>query len=229
MLREQLGDADLTVLAAASESVDDVAPSALAMRLQTELADAQQQLARLDVQRQRLATDTTIEAQQQALANQEATVITDLQTYFTNRLASAWVNRVFNLAIGDRLPQLLSSASALLARLTQGNYTQISQTKTLIKVTRQDGVMFTVTQLSKGTAEQVYVAMRLAFVKLVAPTLALPIMIDDAFVDFDTPRQETMLQVLAEMATDEQQILYFTARRTTGHHILDLNELKGDK
>ena len=89
--------------------------------------------------------------------------------------------------------------------------------------------MFTVTQLSKGTAEQVYVAMRLAFVKLVAPTLALPIMIDDAFVDFDTPRQETMLQVLAEMATDEQQILYFTARRTTGHHILDLNELKGDK
>lgn len=229
LLREQLGDADLTVLAAASESVDDVAPSALAMRLQTELADAQQQLARLDVQRQRLATDTTIEAQQQALANQEATVITDLQTYFTNRLASAWVNRVFNLAIGDRLPQLLSSASALLARLTQGNYTQISQTKTLIKVTRQDGVMFTVTQLSKGTAEQVYVAMRLAFVKLVAPTLALPIMIDDAFVDFDTPRQETMLQVLAEMATDEQQILYFTARRTTGHHILDLNELKGDK
>ncbi|MBJ7662978.1 ATP-binding protein [Weissella confusa] len=227
LLRGQLGDADLNALATASETVDDTDPSAVALRLQEEVNDVQQTLARLEAQQQRLMTDTSIETQQQQIADQTAAITADLKAYFVNRLANEWVAKALDAAIGDRFPQLIHYAGDLLQRLTQGNYTQISQTKTLIKVTRHDGAVFNVSQLSKGAAEQVYVALRLAFVQAVKESIQLPLLIDDAFVDFDRERRQAMIDMLQEMAGNHQQVLYFTAHQVAADNVLDLNELKG--
>ena len=227
LLRGQLGDADLNALATASETVDDTDPSAVALRLQEEVNDVQQTLARLEAQQQRLMTDTSIETQQQQIADKTAAITADLKAYFVNRLANEWVAKTLDAAIGDRFPQLIHYAGDLLQRLTQGNYTQISQTKTLIKVTRHDGAVFNVSQLSKGAAEQVYVALRLAFVQAVKESIQLPLLIDDAFVDFDRERRQAMIDMLQEMAGNHQQVLYFTAHQVAADNVLDLNELKG--
>ena len=65
-------------------------------------------------------------------------------------------------------------------------------------------------------------ALRLAFVKSVAAALQLPLLIDDAFVDFDNQRRQTMLTVLTNLASFEQQIFYFTAQETPGEQVLEL-------
>ena len=65
-------------------------------------------------------------------------------------------------------------------------------------------------------------ALRLAFVKSVAAALQLPLLIDDAFVDFDNQRRQTMLTVLTNLASSEQQIFYFTAQETPGEQVLEL-------
>ncbi|MBC6499760.1 hypothetical protein H7R52_17700 [Weissella confusa] len=75
----------------------------------------------------------------QEMAGNQAAITADLKAYFVNRLANEWVAKTLDAAIGDRFPQLIHYAGDLLQRLTQGNYTQISQTKTLIKVTRHLG------------------------------------------------------------------------------------------
>ena len=66
--------------------------------------DVQQTLARLEAQQQRLMTDTSIETQQQQIADQTAAITADLKAYFVNRLANEWVAKALDAAIGDRFP-----------------------------------------------------------------------------------------------------------------------------
>lgn len=227
MLEEQLKGADLHELAAQSAIATDDKPAmtdqqTILQRIQDEKNQLNQKLAEINVQLQNLQTDNTIEHQQQVVANQVAVVNQQLTQYFVDRLGSEWIKQALNAAIADRLPNLLAQAGTFLRQLTDNHYQTIQQTKTLLKVVRNDGKILGVNQLSKGTAEQLYVALRLAFVKNVTATLQLPLLIDDAFVDFDEQRRQTMLTLLADLASSEQQIFYFTAQKTQGKHVLTL-------
>lgn len=227
MLQEQLKGADLHELAAQAAIATDDKPSmtdqqTILQRIQDEKNQLNQKLAEINVQLQNLQTDNTIEHQQQVVANQVAVVNQQLTQYFVDRLGSEWIKQALNAAIADRLPNLLAQAGTFLRQLTDNHYQTIQQTKTLLKVVRNDGKILGVNQLSKGTAEQLYVALRLAFVKNVTATLQLPLLIDDAFVDFDEQRRQTMLTLLADLASSEQQIFYFTAQKTQGKHVLTL-------
>lgn len=227
MLEEQLKGADLHELAAQAAIATDDKPAmtdqqTILQRIQDEKNQLNQKLAEINVQLQNLQTDNTIEHQQQVVANQVAVVNQQLTQYFVDRLGSEWIKQALNAAIADRLPNLLAQAGTFLRLLTDNHYQTIQQTKTLLKVVRNDGKILGVNQLSKGTAEQLYVALRLAFVKNVTATLQLPLLIDDAFVDFDEQRRQTMLTLLADLASSEQQIFYFTAQKTQGKHVLTL-------
>ena len=219
ILEEQLQGADLHELAAQDAIKDQTQSTSnnqeILQRIQREKAQVNQQLAEINVQLQNLQTDTSIENQQQMVANQVTMVNQQLKQYFVDRLGSEWIRQALNAAIIDRLPNLLQQASSLFARLTDNHYQSVQQTKTLLKVVRDDRKILGVNQLSKGTASQLYVALRLAFVMNVADTLQLPLLIDDAFVDFDEQRRETMRKVLNELAADKQQIFYFTARKSS--------------
>lgn len=227
VLEEQLKDADLHELAAQAVAKPDDQPEAdeqqhILKRIQDEKNQLNQKLAEINVQLQNLQTDNTIEHQQQVVANQVAVVNQQLTQYFVDRLGSEWIRQALNAAIADRLPNLLTQAGVILSQLTDNHYQTIQQTKTLLKVVRDDGKILGVNQLSKGTAEQLYVALRLAFVKSVAAALQLPLLIDDAFVDFDNQRRQTMLTVLTNLASSDQQIFYFTAQETPGEQVLEL-------
>ena len=54
--------------------------------------------------------------------------------------------------------------------------------------------------------------MKLAFVEQVADKIALPILIDDAFVNFDAQRTNYVVKLLEELA-QKTQVLIFTARQ----------------
>lgn len=226
MLEEQLQGADLHELAAQDAIKDQTQSTSdnqeMLQRIQREKAQVNQQLAEINVQLQNLQTDNSIESQQQMVANQVTMVNQQLKQYFVDRLGSEWIRQALNAAIIDRLPNLLKQASSLFARLTNSHYQSVQQTKTLLKVVRDDRKVLGVNQLSKGTASQLYVALRLAFVMNVAETLQLPLLIDDAFVDFDDQRRDTMMKVLAELSADNQQIFYFTGRQSSDDNAIAL-------
>jgi hypothetical protein len=64
--------------------------------------------------------------------------------------------------------------------------------------------------LSEGTLDQVYMAARLALVRLLTQERRPPLVLDDPFVTFDDERAVRALRVLRELSA-EHQVIYLTA------------------
>ena len=78
-----------------------------------------------------------------------------------------------------------------------------------IQVERADGVRLSPQLLSRGTAEQLYLAMRLALVREYANHVdPLPVVFDDIFVNFDPGRSRTTFKAIRDMCTTHQVLLF---------------------
>ncbi|MBP1989212.1 AAA family ATPase [Paenibacillus eucommiae] len=111
----------------------------------------------------------------------------------------------------DRQPGVLIRASAYFEQMTQGKYKQIKAPfgeQRLVAI-REDGQTLDTGSLSRGTSEQLYLAMRLALAEEYAGKAVLPLVMDDILVNFDERRMESCLLVLSELSK-KHQILLFT-------------------
>ena len=117
----------------------------------------------------------------------------------------------------EKRPQILADAEEIFGRLTAGRYTRIIANvgDGSFKAVQRDGVAKTPKELSSGTREQLYLALRLAHIRKYCENAeSLPLLTDDALVNFDDARSEEALRVLAEFAEDRQVIL-LTCREST--------------
>jgi hypothetical protein len=111
---------------------------------------------------------------------------------------------------------VLRDASHWLARLTDGRHTAITTTidEARLEVHDRDGSVWKPERLSRGTREQVFLALRLALVRdLQRHGVPLPLVMDDALVNFDDERARAAARVLVEFVSDhpgERQMLVFT-------------------
>ena len=70
-------------------------------------------------------------------------------------------------------------------------------------------------ELSRGTAEQLYLCVRLGLVAELSRTrVPLPVVMDDVLVNFDDERAAAMARVLAGFAA-HHQLFFFTCNRRT--------------
>ncbi len=158
-----------------------------------------------------LANSDKYFAEKQKLTDLETSLSENVKEYLANLLTSNWIARGLDLASNERFPKMLEDAKKYFNLLTGGRYVDIQLDKKL-KVKREDGKKFDVEYLSRGTSEQLYFALKLAFVEQVADKIALPILIDDAFVNFDAQRTNYIVKLLEELA-QKTQVLIFTARQ----------------
>ncbi|MBM6613413.1 AAA family ATPase [Desemzia sp. RIT804] len=149
----------------------------------------------------------------QEVSNLESDLQLLVDQWSSYKIASAIIERTLNLAKKDRFPQTIKDTTTFFRLLTRGNYQNVLIEEEELLVQRQDGTLFNAFELSKGTAEQLYVALRFAFVKNTSDLVKLPLLIDDGFVNFDTGRKNEMLELLSKMS-ETTQILYFTFDET---------------
>ena len=149
----------------------------------------------------------------QEASNLESELQLLVDQWSSYKVASAIIERTLNLAKKDRFPQTIQDTTAFFQLLTRGSYQKVFVEEEELLVQRQDGALFNAFELSKGTAEQLYVALRFAFVKNTSDLVKLPLLIDDGFVNFDTARKNEMLELLKKMS-ETTQILYFTFDET---------------
>lgn len=113
----------------------------------------------------------------------------------------------------ENQPEMIDQVSRLISQMTAGKYTEFDRTTGStqgILVRRYDGVERTPEQLSSGTREQLYLAIRLAYVlHYCRQNEPLPIVMDDVLVNFDDNRVRNTLATLADVA-QSVQILFFT-------------------
>lgn len=147
------------------------------------------------------------------LLQEYANLKTELQElvdkWATHKIAAELIERAMTHARKNRFPETLQDTTNFFELLTNGNYKQVLIKDDKIEVQRKDGALFDASELSQGTAEQLYVALRFAFVKNAHDIVQFPIMIDDGFVNFDYSRRIQMIELIQQMSITTQ-IFYFT-------------------
>ena len=116
-----------------------------------------------------------------------------------------------------RQPGVLEEAGSLFARITEGRYREVIQSGEGegLEIVDSDGRVKLPEQLSRGTAEQLYLCLRLALAADMGERMVpLPVVMDDVLVNFDPRRAEATAQVLTEFSAGHQ-LLFFTCHPAT--------------
>ncbi|MCA9015279.1 MAG: DUF4332 domain-containing protein, partial [Planctomycetaceae bacterium] len=110
--------------------------------------------------------------------------------------------------------------SDYLRQLTNGKYRNIWTPlgERFPKIDDDHGHTLTVSELSSGTREQLFLAIRLAMVERFRNQgVELPIILDDVLVNFDQKRTKAAIETLNAVASKGQQILFFTCHLHLTH------------
>ena len=129
--------------------------------------------------------------------------------------------RAANAQLQERFsPELNRRAGEYLARLTGEQYTALSLNRELEASALGAGDVLPRRSLflSKGTVDQVYLAVRLAVYDLCLREHHVPLVLDDALAAFDDQRMARALELLLELS-QEEQILFFTCQRREGDYL----------
>jgi uncharacterized protein YhaN len=114
----------------------------------------------------------------------------------------------------QRQPEVLRIASGFFSRMTGGAYSRILVPADTIQVLAEtkDKRIIDSAFLSRGTQEQLYLAMRFALAEAVSHQTPLPLLLDDLFVHFDEERLKSTIPVLEDIS-GRRQVILFTCHR----------------
>jgi len=111
----------------------------------------------------------------------------------------------------DVAPVLARLTEDRLARVTAGRYKQlrVNPEDLSVQVQQAGGMWMPAEQLSHGTAEQIYLLLRVAIAEVVSPgSESCPLLLDDVTVHADDERTAAMLDVIHELSRDRQVVLF---------------------
>jgi uncharacterized protein YhaN len=117
----------------------------------------------------------------------------------------------------ERQPDVVRAAETHFDRITGGRYARIIAPpgEAGVRVETESGEAKGTDELSRGTAEQLYLAIRFGLIEEFARHAeALPVVMDDILVNFDADRAGRAAAAIRDLAA-RHQILYFTCHRWT--------------
>ncbi len=116
----------------------------------------------------------------------------------------------FDRPLRDALGSSPHAAGNYLARMTDGRYrAAVLDGEGALEVTRADGSTLPVASLSRGTRDQLSLAIRLALARRLLGEPGF-LVFDDAFLTSDPERRDSLTQALVEFAAEGWQIIYLT-------------------
>ncbi|MCA0173474.1 AAA family ATPase [Bacillus sp. RAR_GA_16] len=115
----------------------------------------------------------------------------------------------------ERLPAVMKKAETYFKTMTDGRYVAIYPPSDgePFRVIHHSGRAFKPSELSRGTAEQLYLCIRLALASVA--TVELPIILDDIFVNFDEKRTNLAKTFIKQFSKEHQVILLTCHSATT--------------
>lgn len=176
------------------------------------LAEARHESGRVD---ERITLMERSEERSRALAKQEvvlARIDASADMWAVVTLCKTLLDETRKVYENDRQPDVLRHASRFFRTMSADRYSRVVAPLdgTELQVERRDGVRLLPQLLSRGTAEQLYLAMRFALLRDYAGHAdPLPVVFDDVFVNFDPERTRNTFQAVGEL-TETHQVLLFT-------------------
>ncbi|KMK53186.1 hypothetical protein FEFB_11140 [Fructobacillus sp. EFB-N1] len=185
------------------------------------------QVQALQVDQAALVSESQFQDLTQEVANQEARLTEDFGRYLEKSLLPALIQNIFNGQDQDLSTSVQDQAGTYLHRLTLGHYQKMQITEKQVQVFDRDNESFTLAELSTGAADQAYLAVRLALITSLQLTEDLPILVDDAFVNFDENRQAEVLSLLQDLAGERQVLFWTFTNQVAADQEINLGEING--
>jgi len=206
-------DADLLAqkLASLSEEVE---------RLETTGKQCFAELDRLTRQRSELEQGVGAEIAAQQRRNAEAELALAARQWAILKLGSLLLGSAIERHREAAQNPLMQRAGTLFSSITAGAFSGLAtryddkDDRPVLVGRRRDGSLLDVDKMSEGTRDQLYLALRLAYVEAYAARAEpSPFIADDIFVTFDDERACHGLAALAEIGASVQCILFTHHRR----------------
>lgn len=191
-------------------------------RLDVELADAHSRIGALAARISQLEAAEEIGALRQELAIVEGTAAAMARAWAVRAVALRLLAETRHRYERERQPDVIRAAETQFARITGGRYTRIVAPPgdASVRVETEGGESRVTDELSRGTAEQLYLALRFGLIEEFARHAeALPVVMDDILVNFDAERAARAADAIRDLA-QRHQVLYFTCHAWTAE-ILD--------
>ncbi len=186
--------------------------------------ELQQQHGRLLQEKDQLELLCLHDTALQQLEEQKAALKEMTTNYAVMSICAELISRTRRIYEEEKQPQVLKMASTYFERLTKGAYTRIVMklgAKELLAEHRNLGLIDS-GKLSRGTAEQMYLAMRFALASTMNTKTAIPLLFDDIFVNFDEERMIAALTLLQEISST-RQIIMMTCHPFVVKHIRSID------
>jgi uncharacterized protein YhaN len=161
--------------------------------------------------------DVAATADRQERSNVQARLEAEAEDWAVLALATAILARARGAYETAHRPAVVESAERYFREWTDGRYVRILAPlgHQVEAVEHRDGTYVPLAGLSRGTAEQLYLALRFGLVEhFAAGAEALPIVMDDILVNFDEERAARAARSIEELA-GRNQVMYFTCHPET--------------
>lgn len=138
-------------------------------------------------------------------------------SYVVESVALKLVDRARERFERERQPEVVRTAARVFAKMTDGRFSAVRVPlggEAIAVVTEKGDVMYT-PQLSRGTAEQLYLALRVGLIESFGEQGPhLPVLMDDIVVNYDVDRVRGAAAAIAELASS-RQVVFFTCHEAT--------------
>jgi len=181
--------------------------------LEKRLKELYEEQGRLRQKLEAIAADKSLPRKIYELNNVERLIGQTLEEWQELTVAQRLLEAVRKKYEAERQPETLREASRYFDRLTEGKYKRVwtPLEAGVLFVDTGTGEKLSVEVLSRGTREQLFLALRLALVDLYARRgKMMPLVLDDVLVNFDTRRTRLAAELLRDFAGDRRQVLLFT-------------------
>ena len=177
---------------------------------ENELAETNQKVGALDTELKALELEEDLVACEAEIETLKQQLQDAFRDWLTARVALWGINSAVSRYEEERQPEVIRSAQEAFAAMTGGRYVKLikSMDDDELHVRDRDGNDRTVEQLSRGTREQLYLAMRLGLIEQYEKNAEpLPVIMDDILVNFDDERGPLAIHALADFAKERQVIV----------------------
>lgn len=176
---------------------------------------------RLNEQLKALVEDRTPALRQLALATMDKKLEEAIDRWRTLAVTGRLLQSIRKTYEEERQPETLREASKYLERMTEGRYRRVWTPlgEDVLLVDDAQGKPLAIDLLSQGTREQLFLSLRMALANCYARRgAALPMVLDDVLVNFDTHRAQAAAAVLRDFAQSGHQLFVFSCHE----HIMSL-------
>jgi len=167
-------------------------------------------------------TDTTAVQAAQDVALARAAVEEAAIAHAKAKLSATVVRRAIDRYRRLHQDPLLSRANELFQRFTLGSFVELfvdldERGQGVLIGRQRDRIRKRVPEMSTGTREQLFLALRIAAIeRYVATSGPVPVVFDDVFIESDEPRSERIFGALGELALKTQVIVLTHHRHLIG-------------